>query len=353
MEFIEGVMGSLIQATNLWGYDELVKKLGGDPNRYLARFHIPPAPERPDDSFVLYRSGVLLLEATAAQLKCPDFGLRLAQWQGLEMLGPVAVIARNSGSVIEAFEAIASYLYIHCPALLLRLQPSGTGDWVQFDYRITELSPPQLRQSYELSLANAMQILRMLAGESARPELVSFLHGQVGSDESYAKSFGCEVRFDQDWCGWRISAKLARQPIDHADSQALYYATRYLESHYAPGSTALSARVTELIGRLLPTGLCSADTIAAELAIHPRTLQRHLAEEGYRYEELLDRERRQQAIRYLGEPGLHMVQIAGLLGYTEQSTLSRSCRRWFGTTPKKYREQLQASLPSGANGHTP
>ena len=30
-------------------------------------------------------------------------------------------------------------------------------------------------------------------------------------------------------------------------------------------------------------------------------------------------------------------QIAGLLGYTEQSTLNRSCRRWFGMTPRQYR----------------
>ena len=36
-------MGSLIRATNLWGYPELVRELGGDPEAFLARFHIPPA----------------------------------------------------------------------------------------------------------------------------------------------------------------------------------------------------------------------------------------------------------------------------------------------------------------------
>lgn len=336
-------MSSLIKATNLWGYDDLVRELGGDPNRFLARYHIPPAPERPDDSFILYRSGVLLLEATATELGCPDFGLQLARWQGLEMLGPVAVIARNSGTVFDAFQAIARYLYIHCPALLLTLQTPEEGDWIQFDYRIAELSAPQLRQSYELSLANTMQILRMLAGEGARPELVSFFHAPVGPERSYEESFGCETKFGQSWCGCRISSALARQPIDHADTQTLHYATSYLESHYVPGTTALSARVSELIRRLLPIGQCSSQAVAAELALHSRTLQRRLAEEGYRYEDLLDNERRQQAERYLAESGLPMVQIAGLLGYTEQSTFSRSCQRWFGTTPKKYRELLRSS----------
>jgi AraC-like DNA-binding protein len=52
---------------------------------------------------------------------------------------------------------------------------------------------------------------------------------------------------------------------------------------------------------------------------------------------VIDRERRAQAERYLAEPGLHLGQIAGLLGYTEQSALNRSCRRWFGKTPRQYR----------------
>jgi AraC-like DNA-binding protein len=44
--------------------------------------------------------------------------------------------------------------------------------------------------------------------------------------------------------------------------------------------------------------------------------------------------------RYLNLPALQLSQIAGLLGYTEQSALNRSCRRWFGKTPREYRAQL-------------
>jgi hypothetical protein len=37
-------MGSLIRATAMWGFPELVRELGGDPAAFLARFHIPPVP---------------------------------------------------------------------------------------------------------------------------------------------------------------------------------------------------------------------------------------------------------------------------------------------------------------------
>lgn len=338
-------MGSLIRATNLWGYDDLVRELGGDPARFLDRFHIPVDSHRPDESFILYRNAALLLEATAIELDCPDFGLRLAKWQGLEILGAIAVIARNSHTVLDALKAIAGYLYFHCPALNLSISDSGHGGNLRLNYRIAELSPPQLRQSYELSMANGLQILKMLAGEGACLKAVSFLHRPVSSRRIYEDYFECEVRFGQSWCGQELAESVALSAINHADPQTLHYATKYLESSLVPGAAPLSSRVSELIRRLLPTGQCSAENIAGELAMHPRTLQRKLAAAGCRYEQLLDDERRGMAERYLADSGFYMVQIAGLLGYTEQSTFSRACRRWFGTTPKKYRERLGIAAP--------
>jgi AraC-like DNA-binding protein len=75
--------------------------------------------------------------------------------------------------------------------------------------------------------------------------------------------------------------------------------------------------------------------------VHPRTLQRRLAESGTRYDQLLDRERRKQAQHYLVETGLSLSQVTGLLGYAEQSAFHRAFRRWFNTTPKEYRANME------------
>lgn len=37
-----------------------------------------------------------------------------------------------------------------------------------------------------------------------------------------------------------------------------------------------------------------------------------------------------------------MPQIAGMLGYSEQSVFNRACRRWFAMTPGARRRQLLA-----------
>jgi AraC-like DNA-binding protein len=200
-----------------------------------------------------------------------------------------------------------------------------------------------MRQGYELSMANVVRIIQLLGGPGAGPSTVSFLHERVGPENAYDKTLGCEVRFAQPWCGFELPAELAARPIQSAHPETKRIATMYLESRFLPRTTPLTERVAELARRLLPTGHCDMRTISAELNMHPRTLQRRLAEEGARCQEVIDRVRRDQTVRYLAEPDLHLSQIAGMLGYAEQSALNRSCRRWFGKTPRQCRADLMLS----------
>jgi AraC-like DNA-binding protein len=336
-------MGSLIRAAAMWGYPELVRELGGDPDAFLARFYIPAGAEHQEDAFVSFESVARMFEASADDLQCPDFGLRLSHFQGIDILGPIAVIARNAQTLLAGVEAIARYLYIHSPALRLAAGPR-TATSIEFTYEVTEPGIAYI-QGYELSMGIAARILRLLGGPEARYQAVSFMHRQQGSDAAYRDALGCPVRFGQTWCGFELPAHLADKRIDNADPETRRIATKYLESTYLPSTATLSERVAELTRRLLPTGQCSTEAIAAELTLNARTLQRRLAIEGVRCQDIIDRERRAQAARYLAEPGLHLSQIAGLLGYTEQSALNRSCRRWFGKTPRQIRAGARAAQP--------
>lgn len=333
-------MGSLLRATGLTGYDELVTELGGDPLALREAFFIAPGVEHRPDTFVAYRSAALLVEHTAAVLACPDFGLRLSRAQGLDVLGPVAVIARNAESVLAALESIGRYLHVHSPALHLSRPARGPDSDVPFAVAIKEPGLPDLPQAYELTIANGTRILRLLGGPTAAPSSVSFRHRALSPPQTYASALGCAPRFGQPTCGFTISQELAAREIDDADVETRRLAAAYLDRHVVPSSGELSDRVLELIRRLLPLGEASVETVAERLAVHPRTLQRQLVEQGTAYRALLDRERREQVRRFLAEPDLSMGQVAGLLGYAEQSALTRAVRRWFGSSPKQVREQI-------------
>jgi AraC-like DNA-binding protein len=340
-------MASLIRATNLWGYGDLIRELGADPEPFLSRFGIPPGIEYEEDAFVSFEPVVRMLEASAAELDCPDFGLRLSRWQGLDILGPIAVIARNAQTVLGGMESVARYLYVHSPALRLTVEPHAEAD-VRFTFEVIEPGLPYVLQAYELSLANGARMIRLMGGPEASPRAISFMHEQLGSKAAYSDALGCPVRFGQSWCGFDLAAELAGRRIESADPETRRIATKYLESNYLPSTATLSERVAELARRLLPTGQCSVDAIGDELAMHPRTLQRGLAAEGMRCQDLIERERQNHAARYLADPRFHLSQIAVLLGYTEQSTFNRSCRRWFGKTPRQYRAELKFSAASSS-----
>ena len=335
-------MGNLIRASALQGYDQLVRDLGGEPDWFLGRYGILVFGDLDEDVFIPFRAYVHLLEASADELGCPDFGLRLAQWQGLDILGPIAVIARNARTVLDGVQAIARFLYVHSPALTLRLLPPTEKGTIKFVLELTEPGLPEVVQAHETSMAVAARIVHLLGGPEARPRTVWFMHAQQGPDASYQQAFGCRVRFGRSSCGFELRRALADRRIESADPEASRLAAKYLERKYLPPTAPLSHRVAQLAHRLLPTGQCSVDAIAEELTMHPRTLQRQLAAEGLRCQDVIDSERRAAAMKYLSKPGVDLSQITGLLGYAEQSALNRSCRRWFDKTPRQIRSQAAA-----------
>ncbi|KAA1170838.1 AraC family transcriptional regulator [Marinobacter salinexigens] len=342
-------MSSLIRATNLWGYDELVKSRGGDPLPLLARHHIPPAEERDDQSFLVFKHLNALLEETATELDDPAFGMMLAKYQGLDILGPISVIARSSLTVGKAIDSMAGYLHLHAPALSMTFEATrfDGAPALQLKFRIDNEGEEYRRQSRELTIANAVQVMKLLCGDRFRPLAVDFPHARIADESNYRAVYQCEVRFEQPTLGLYLPPAVADLPLNSADHQTWQMAKQYLDSQQAPNAHSLSEDVTRLINTLLPTGQCSSSAIASHLSMHKRTLQRKLAREGVTYEQLLNDERIRMARHYLEEPNLGLSQITGLLGYSEQSAFSRACRDWFGMTPKAYR--IQSSTPTATS----
>jgi AraC-like DNA-binding protein len=112
-----------------------------------------------------------------------------------------------------------------------------------------------------------------------------------------------------------------------------------------------SFRAREVILKRLPDGEPRRDQVAAELHMSERTLQRRLVEEATSFLQLLDDTRRELAEQYLGRLHLSLAQAAYLLGFADQSSFFRACRRWFELSPGQYRSQLMKQLGERARGH--
>ena len=61
---------------------------------------------------------VHLLERAASELKCPDFGIRLASAQnGAKVLGPIQVVMANSNTLGDAYRYCAAHLKAYSSAV--------------------------------------------------------------------------------------------------------------------------------------------------------------------------------------------------------------------------------------------
>lgn len=324
-----------IRGTSLTGFLDLVDELGSDPRPVLRAARIPESAIGSQDEFIDHRRVLAVLEGAAAATEAPDFGRRLALRQGVEILGPVGVAARTAPTVGAALTAVGQYMSVYSPALVISIEASSPRT-SRFVWRLRTPRPPTHRQAAELGLGVSLRIFRVLAGEDFSPLEVQLRHGALVPAEEYERYFGAAVRFSESDYGFRFPTEVLgrRLPSDAAVHDVV---RDYLSSVVTPLGDDSADAVRLLIRRMLPTGGLALDLVASHLAVHPRTLQRQLAQAGSGFAELVDEVRREEARRHLADTRMPLGQIAGLLGYSEQSVLSRSCQRWFGRSPSSFR----------------
>ncbi|MNE79259.1 HTH-type transcriptional regulator VirS [compost metagenome] len=103
-------------------------------------------------------------------------------------------------------------------------------------------------------------------------------------------------------------------------------------------SDSLHAQVKRKIQMLLPCHRSTLELVAQSLRLHPRTLQRRLAQDGVDFEAFLDGIRRSQAEHMLRKTSLSIGQISAELGYRRTTSFCRAHQRWFEMTPLQHRK---------------
>lgn len=328
---------SLIRGTSLQGFVELTEELGADADPLLREAHLPRAAIGDHDSFIGYRGVVAVLEAAARATGADDFGRRLATRQGLDILGPLGVAARTAATVGDALAAIELYLSVYGPAIAVSVRATA-GPTAGFEWRLLDRRPPPHRQAAELGLGVSVRVFRLLAGDDFRPLSVDLRHGAPARDAGHEDYFGCPVRFGAAAYGFRFRRSVLARPL--ATDHSVHAVVRdYLDSIAVPASAGTTDAVVRLVRRMLPAGGPDLGLVSDHLAVHPRTLQRQLATSGTSFAEIVDDVRRQEAERYLRDTTMPLAQLAGILGFSEQSSLTRACRRWFEAAPSEVRRR--------------
>jgi AraC-like DNA-binding protein len=337
---------SLIRGASLQGYPDLVTELGADPLPLLRAAGVRPAAVGDPEAWIDFDGFVAAVETAASITDTPDFGRRLALRQGVEILGPVGAALRTASTAGEAMAAASRYLSVYSPALRTELAPTGRSDRVALTFHVLVRGLADHRQSTELALGVMLRVLRLLLGPRYSPLAVDVPHDAIAPRADYVRYFGCKPRFAAPLGALEIATGDLGRPVS-AESGVHAVVRSYLHSIAPPADGQLVDGVQRLIRHLLPTGALSLSLVAGQLLMHPRTLQRQLADAGRTFDQLVDETRRDLAAQLLRDTDMPMTQIAGMLAFCEACVLTRACRRWFAMTPSAYRKAAREARKVG------
>jgi AraC-like DNA-binding protein len=173
---------------------------------------------------------------------------------------------------------------------------------------------------------------------------VELPHEPLCSPSVYERYFGVPVTFGAPANAAYVTTATMNASLSARSEQLHQLATSYLDVQYPSPDGLVASRVETAVRRTLGTDSCNRNAVARAMAMHPRTLQRRLEKEGVTFDELRDRIRRERAEYYLCSTNAPLSQVAGIIGYAEQSILTRSCQRWFGQSPRNFREAHLARM---------
>jgi AraC-like DNA-binding protein len=193
--------------------------------------------------------------------------------------------------------------------------------------------------SNEASMAAVDAISREVSSGDFVPLAVHFKHAPRGDVSVYEEHFGCPVCFRAGRDALLVSEESIDVPNKLGDETIVAYFDRHLEQQLAVHvpDTDLELRVRRAVASVLSEGVPPVSTIASELAMSARTLQRRLAKEGHSFQSVVDTARKDLAQRLLAETDYSLAEVAFLTGFSEQSSFTRAFRRWAGQTPRSYR----------------
>jgi AraC-like DNA-binding protein len=238
-----------------------------------------------------------------------------------------------------AFERLIRYLLILSDALTLTMSAEHAG--YRLGFVLFGGDRPVPRQRIEFILVTVIGFCRWICGRDVLPLAVELAYPAPADPTPYWAAFRCPVSFDAPRTSLLFAHADLTTPLPTFNPLLAElherFAGAYLR-HFDDAQT--SFRVREVIIRRLPDGEPRRDQVAGELRMSERTLQRRLDEEATSFIQLLDDTRRELAEQYLGRLHLSLAQAAYMLGFADQSSFFRACKRWFQVSPGQYRSQL-------------
>ncbi|MEM9038704.1 MAG: AraC family transcriptional regulator [Actinomycetota bacterium] len=308
-----------------------------DSAELLARLGLDPTPGPP--SLIDAESFYEVVETIVGDGD-PGLPYRYAQSFSIDQYGVLGLAFKTATTLRAALQRAERYVALMGDAVHYELRSEGDGDAV-FVVGGRPAHRLGVCVANEGAIAALVSVCREVTAPDSvlTPTSVSFAHRSTGPLDAAEEFFGCPVRHGQAVDAFRLDQASLDSTTRLGDDALSEYLLDQLEEELrsAEAERGLHARVRHVIANGLADGVPPMRVVASRVGMSERTLQRRLADDDLRFQDLLVEVRRTVATALLTTTDHSLVDIAFLTGFSEQSAFQRAFKRWTGRTPLEVR----------------
>lgn len=333
-------MNAFVRGTALLGFTEFATRQGLDPLSLLAEVSIPTID--PDQHLSAHQFNELL-ELCAQRSKNPLFGLQFGLQYGTRGIDCLLHIVQNADTAGDVLRTLGQYFHVYSNGAELRIERHARN--ARLLIQVTDADTPSVRQTVELAIGTATQLMQRLLKRHWRPHSLLLRHPAGDAEPgAYRSALGVTPRFNSLENAWIFEDSLLNIRLDVRDERVVQLMQPQRDELDHISLQDLPGYVQKLLRNRMPYGRVTLEQISEDLGISPRSLQRYLLAEGTSFQTLLDLTRQAMAIRFILDSSISLTQLAGLLGYAQPGAFSRAFTRWFGLNPQKWKLHRQTAI---------
>ncbi|MCO6185159.1 AraC family transcriptional regulator [Rhizobium sp. L1K21] len=323
------------------GFDEIVRRHGGDPARVIEssglQHRIQPVMQTSEITLSAFSS---LLRAAAAETKRPTFSIEFAEAfdpRSFGAIGYLFELAPDMGTALKDFCAAFELLQENT-----EIGVETHGDLARITYSVRSGTPEEKSPDAEFSVTMLGAAIRG-GGSISDVCRIDLEHQPNWERDAVPAWLGTDFRPNSTRNAIYVKRNSLDRPGRFKDAY-LYgiFAERVFDDLRHMGSrNDIVSMVVELLKHAGSSGdfeKVTAPYVARQLGISARTLHRQLAAHGAKFRELKNSVLLDSARLLLSDNRYSVTEAAFVLGFSETSAFSRAFRELSGLSPAQFKK---------------
>lgn len=328
----------LLRVNTILPFVTFLNRIGSPTERLLEQVQLSVFALDNPEALIARHQAFLFLQKAAQKEGIENLGLLVGQATSIANLGIFGRIICQSLTLYDAFNTAKNIITANNSGEILWIQEQEETAWFCHRYLHTRGLNCHLAAQFALTLMN--ELVSIALGKPWQP-LEIYLQGrQLKQLKNCGFSSETKIQTDRGFTGIFFPRSFLSLPLNHQfDLNHQPCQKDWDKLHSSSPAENLSGSLQQAIAPLLPGGYPDIHLATEITGMSVRTLQRRLGEEGLTYTRLVEKIRFEQAVLWLQEPQLKLIDIAVELGYSDAAHFTRAFKRWTGLSPRDFRRQ--------------